>query len=337
MVLYALPELDGAVDSVVLGGLVGDKIALVPERLRRLTGRVKRWIQLRKTPASDRRVAVVLYGFPPNVGAVGTAALLNVPKSLEALLKDLHQRGYDLGPDIDPDDLEGVGEDIVATLKHLQQETVVAGGASKLAQSLGKAAAGAATTAGGAKTGKAGLARESVRGVGVSRKALKQNIGKRMGGFMERCWGPLNDYNGGLGLSQSQDGNLLVAGIELGNVWIGVQPLLGVEGDPMRLLFEKDLTPHPQYAAFYRWLASPRAAPASHPDHSVSATSPTRSTAGGGTGSSSGSSVGKVSLAQGRQSSQFGTGSSLPERLNAVGNLDGLGADAILHFGMHGG
>lgn len=41
-------------------------------------------------------------------------------------------------------------------------------------------------------------------------------------------------------------------GIQLGNVWIGVQPALGVEGDPMRLLFEKDLTPHPQYAAFYR-------------------------------------------------------------------------------------
>lgn len=33
-----------------------------------------------------------------------------------------------------------------------------------------------------------------------------------------------------------------------------LQPLLGVEGDPMRLLFERDLTPHPQYAAFYRWL-----------------------------------------------------------------------------------
>jgi magnesium chelatase subunit H len=33
-----------------------------------------------------------------------------------------------------------------------------------------------------------------------------------------------------------------------------VQPLLGLEGDPMRLLFERDLTPHPQYAAAYKWL-----------------------------------------------------------------------------------
>jgi len=42
--------------------------------------------------------------------------------------------------------------------------------------------------------------------------------------------------------------------LQLGNVWIFVQPLLGIEGDPMRLLFERDLTPHPQYCATYHWL-----------------------------------------------------------------------------------
>jgi magnesium chelatase subunit H len=35
---------------------------------------------------------------------------------------------------------------------------------------------------------------------------------------------------------------------------MGIQPLVGIEGDPMRLLFERDLTPHPQYCAFYQWL-----------------------------------------------------------------------------------
>ena len=49
-------------------------------------------------------------------------------------------------------------------------------------------------------------------------------------------------------------GSSVVGGLHLGNVWIGVQPALGLEGDPMRLLFERDLTPHPQYAAFYKWL-----------------------------------------------------------------------------------
>ena len=47
-------------------------------------------------------------------------------------------------------------------------------------------------------------------------------------------------------------GQYLVPGLRAGNVFIGVQPALGIEGDPMRLLFERDLTPHPQYAAFYK-------------------------------------------------------------------------------------
>lgn len=37
-------------------------------------------------------------------------------------------------------------------------------------------------------------------------------------------------------------------------MWIGVQPPLGIQGDPMRLMFERDLTPHPQYVAYYKWL-----------------------------------------------------------------------------------
>ena len=47
---------------------------------------------------------------------------------------------------------------------------------------------------------------------------------------------------------------MVVAGLQLGNVFVTVQPLLGVEGDPMRLLFERDLTPHPQYCAAYEWM-----------------------------------------------------------------------------------
>ena len=44
VVLYALPELDGAIDTVPLGGLVGNDIYIIPERVKRLTGRLKSWI-----------------------------------------------------------------------------------------------------------------------------------------------------------------------------------------------------------------------------------------------------------------------------------------------------
>jgi magnesium chelatase subunit H len=49
---------------------------------------------------SASQVAIVLYGYPPGLGATGTAALLNVPRSLHALLSRLEKEGYDLGGDL---------------------------------------------------------------------------------------------------------------------------------------------------------------------------------------------------------------------------------------------
>ena len=49
VVLYSLPELDGAIDTVPLGGLVGDNIFLVSERVTRLSQRIKKWVHLRRS------------------------------------------------------------------------------------------------------------------------------------------------------------------------------------------------------------------------------------------------------------------------------------------------
>ena len=48
--------------------------------------------------------------------------------------------------------------------------------------------------------------------------------------------------------------NLLVFGKEFGNVFIGVQPTFGYEGDPMRLLFSKSASPHHGFAAYYTFV-----------------------------------------------------------------------------------
>ena len=49
VVLYSLPELDGAIETVVLGGLVGgESIIIQPERVRKLLSRLKSKVQLRK-------------------------------------------------------------------------------------------------------------------------------------------------------------------------------------------------------------------------------------------------------------------------------------------------
>jgi len=60
VVLYALPELDGAIDPVP-SRLGGRRHLSNSERVQRLIGRLKRWIALRQTPPAQRRIAV--YGF----------------------------------------------------------------------------------------------------------------------------------------------------------------------------------------------------------------------------------------------------------------------------------
>jgi len=68
-------------------------------------------------------------------------------------------------------------------------------------------------------------------------------------GGVEKVWGPPpGDIN------VDDEGNFVVPGIVLGNVFIGVQPARGFHEDPKRLYHSKDLPPHHQYLAFYRWV-----------------------------------------------------------------------------------
>ena len=52
----------------------------------------------------------------------------------------------------------------------------------------------------------------------------------------------------------SNGSELLVYGKRFGNVFIGVQPTFGYEGDPMRLLFSRSASPHHGFAAYYTYV-----------------------------------------------------------------------------------
>ena len=211
VVLYSLPELDGAIDTVPLGGLVGEDIYVIPERLHRLTGRLHNWIKLRQTKPENRKLAIILYGFPPGYGATGTAALLNVPKSLLRFLQALKAQGYDVG------ELPEDGEELIKQVKEADENTL--------------------------------CDFATLRETKVNVKTLEKWLGYLLTSRIKKQWNSLT----GTGIKTYGD-NYHIGGIQLGNVWIGVQPPLGIAGDPMRLMFEKDLTPHPQYAAYYKWL-----------------------------------------------------------------------------------
>ena len=65
---------------------------------------------------------------------------------------------------------------------------------------------------------------------------------------IEAQWGPAP------GKQQSDGSSIQVLGERFGNIFVGVQPSFGYEGDPMRLLFEKGFAPTHAFSAFYRWL-----------------------------------------------------------------------------------
>ncbi len=218
VVLYSLPELDGAIDTVALGGLVGEDIYLVPERVQRLIGRVKSWVNLRQKPVSERKIAVILYGFPPGYGATGTAALLNVPRSLLKFLHALKEQGYDVG------ELPEDGEELIRLVKEADENVETLNSTSQNT---------------------------------VNVRTLEKWLGYLQTTRVEKQWKSLTAS----GIKTYGD-EFHVGGVQLGNVWIGVQPPLGIQGDPMRLMFERDLTPHPQYAAYYKWLQNEFAADA---------------------------------------------------------------------------
>jgi magnesium chelatase subunit H len=65
---------------------------------------------------------------------------------------------------------------------------------------------------------------------------------------IEKQWGAAP------GKQQSDGATVFVLGAQFGNVFVGVQPAFGYEGDPMRLLFENGFAPTHAFSAFYRYL-----------------------------------------------------------------------------------
>jgi magnesium chelatase subunit H len=213
--LVALPELDGATCPTVFAGRHGEEATASPahkamapceERVEVLADRVARLTSLRTSKAADRKLAIVLFGFPPNAGAAGTAAYLDVFASLLNTMRALKADGYQL--------------DVPETVEDLRQ--AVLGGNSEIYGQEANVAA-----------------RVSADDIVRNTPWLDE---------IESNWGPAP------GRLQSDGRDVFVLGREFGNVFVGLQPGFGYEGDPMRLLFEHGFAPTHAFAQFYLWL-----------------------------------------------------------------------------------
>ncbi|MDX6576435.1 MAG: magnesium chelatase subunit [Blastocatellia bacterium] len=92
----AIPEIDGATEPFVFGGIPTQGVEPAPleDRCLRIARRLKRWHRLQTAERDQLKIALTIYCFPPNKGNIGTAADLDVFASLFDVLGRLKGEGY---------------------------------------------------------------------------------------------------------------------------------------------------------------------------------------------------------------------------------------------------
>ena len=206
----AIPELDGAIEPIVLSGRddATGKAHTLQDRVDAIAERAIRWANLRAKPRNEKKLAITVFSFPPDKGNVGTAAYLDVFGSIHRVLEEMRARGYQVG-------------DVPSTPKGLMDLVLTDAEAMEGAPELAIAHR---------------MSVEEYERLTPYYERLEENWGKAPG--------ELN----------SDGQNLLVFGRHFGNVFVGVQPTFGYEGDPMRLLYSRSASPHHGFAAYYTYL-----------------------------------------------------------------------------------
>ena len=224
LVQIMLPELDGCIETVPVGGLtataVDDELAidiqelrLIEERAVKVARRIQRWLELRRKPNAAKKIAVICYNYPPGEDNLFGGAFLDTFASVEAILGKLAAAGYTL--------------DAVDAAK--LKQTFIDG---KLMNS-------------GRWTGDT----RQIPFIRYSGATYRQRLGQPPWlDALQRQWGEAP------GEIMSEDRDFLIPGAVFGNVFVGLQPSRGIHEQPDKFYHDQSLPPHHQYLAFYQWL-----------------------------------------------------------------------------------
>jgi len=224
----AIPEFDGR----LLGGVISFKErdaddspvgSAVPryvpdrERCAHVARLAVRHATLRRKPPAERRVAVLLTSFPTRHARVGMAVGLDTPASALALLDALANDGM-------------VIERRFSDGDQLMRELIAAGGHDPEFLTDEQLAAAPLRQP----------VADYIRWYEGLPASLRESI--------EARWGPPPG-------DQYVDGeDFVIAGLELGNAVLAIQPPRGYGEDPVAIYHDPELPPNHHYLACYRWL-----------------------------------------------------------------------------------
>jgi len=226
----AIPEFDGRMISVPFSfnEEVDDETALgtsvsayrsVPDRVSRVAGSAVRLGRLRRIPTAKKKVAVVLSAYPTKRSRIGNAVGLDTPASVVELLEVMRRAGYGISR------VPGSGDELMGELIDTMSYESEALTAEQLAGAPGR----------------------------LDSQVYAQwfaGLPEAVQASVQAAWGPAP----GSVYVDPSSGDLVFAGLDLGNVFVAVQPPRGFGENPVAIYHSPDLAPTHHYLGFYRWL-----------------------------------------------------------------------------------
>ncbi|MEL6262260.1 MAG: cobaltochelatase subunit CobN [Cyanobacteria bacterium J06626_6] len=235
----ALPEVDGRIITRAISfkgakttstaaekTLQTDIVSYEPlgDRIDFVCDLAVRWLHLRQTPIADRKVALILANYPNRDGRMANGVGLDTPASCLAILRSLAQAGYTVTG------LPDSGDALMVQL---------AAGTTNDPESYGLRPVNQT------------LSLDSYQQFFETLASPVQT------GIIQR-WGTAQaDWQRFIAdQPQAEPTTLPIAGIQFGNIFVGIQPSRGYDIDPTLNYHAPDLEPTHAYMGFYHWLRS---------------------------------------------------------------------------------
>ncbi len=187
------------------------------DRVQQVAKQATRWTALRQKPNAEKRIAFILTNSTGKAQSVGNAVGLDSPASLIHILSAMESAGYHL------DDLPSDSDTLIQNLIDRCSYDEIYLTESQLANAVGRVPT-------------------------TQYMDWFETLPENQAGGMTRQW------KSAPGEAYVHNEHIALAGLEFGNVFVGLQPPRGYGMDPDAIYHMPDLPPPHNYYAFYRWL-----------------------------------------------------------------------------------
>ncbi|MFA9420115.1 MAG: cobaltochelatase subunit CobN [Gammaproteobacteria bacterium] len=187
---------------------------LHPERAEFVAGLAWRWSQLRRKPNTQKRIALILANYPTKDGRIGNGVGLDTPASVVNILRALKQNDYPV------DEIPADGDALIRQLQVGVTNNLDSIAIKGCSQSIS---------------------------IEDYQTWFEQLPLVNQEAVLER-WGEVDAD------PKFRRGRIMIAGIHLGETFVGIQPARGFNIDLVANYHDPDLVPPHGYLAFYFWL-----------------------------------------------------------------------------------